>query len=79
MAFPIRCFSCGKCIGIFEERYKDMREAGSTEKEALDTIGMQRYCCRRMFMGHVDIVDKLLLYSQHNEKPSEQKSKNPRE
>lgn len=33
--------------------------------QALDMIGMKRYCCRRMFLTHVPIIDKLLLYPQH--------------
>jgi hypothetical protein len=30
--------------------------------EALDEIGLQRYCCRRMILTHVDLIEKLLKY-----------------
>lgn len=29
------------------------------KKEILDEIGLDRYCCRRHMLGHVDIIDNL--------------------
>ena len=62
MVFPIRCFNCNKVIGKYEQKYNNLLETGTSQKEALDAIGMNRYCCRRMFLGHINITDKLLLY-----------------
>lgn len=28
--------------------------------EALDGLGLKRYCCRRMILTHVDLIEKLL-------------------
>jgi DNA-directed RNA polymerase subunit N (RpoN/RPB10) len=28
-------------------------------KEILDKLGLDRYCCRRHMLGHVDIIDNL--------------------
>lgn len=28
-------------------------------KDILDKLGLERYCCRRHMLGHVDIIDNL--------------------
>lgn len=30
-------------------------------RDALDALGLNRYCCRRMLMTHVDLIEKLLV------------------
>ena len=57
MIIPIRCWSCGKPIGHLWEEYKEKVENGADRKEVLDSLGMVRYCCRQMFLGHVDLID----------------------
>jgi len=29
-------------------------------REALDKLGLKRYCCRRMVLTHIDLIEKLL-------------------
>lgn len=34
-------------------------ENKTAECQALDAVGLKRYCCRRHFLGHTDIIDLL--------------------
>ncbi|CAG0895199.1 unnamed protein product [Darwinula stevensoni] len=58
-----RCFTCGKVIGNKWEAYLGLLQAEYTEGDALDALGLKRYCCRRMLLGHVDLIEKLLNYA----------------
>ncbi|TQS32935.1 hypothetical protein Golomagni_06734 [Golovinomyces magnicellulatus] len=74
MIIPIRCFSCGKVTGDLWERYLHLiSEGGKTDGDAMDELGLKRYCCRRMVMTHVDLIEKLLKYTPdgRNEKKQE--------
>ncbi len=34
----------------------------NSQSEALDHLGLTRYCCRRMVMSHVNLIERLLAY-----------------
>ena len=57
MIIPIRCWSCGKPIAQLWEEFKTRVEKGENRKEVLDDLGLERYCCKAMMMGHVDLID----------------------
>ena len=38
-------------------------QAEYQEGDALDALQLKRYCCRRMLLGHVDLIEKLLNYA----------------
>ncbi|KAJ6784589.1 hypothetical protein PWT90_05513 [Aphanocladium album] len=66
MIIPIRCFSCGKVTGDLWERYLQLiADPKKTDGDAMDELGLKRYCCRRMIMTHVDLIEKLLKYDTH--------------
>ena len=67
MIIPVRCFTCGKVIAPLYEEYKKRYDiyqkaivAGEkpkeTPKQILDSLGVERYCCRRMIISHVDLI-----------------------
>ena len=64
MIIPIRCFTCGKVIGNKWESYNKYLKDGKSDKEALDFLGLRRYCCRRMILSHVELIDKMLQYDK---------------
>jgi DNA-directed RNA polymerase subunit N len=54
---PVRCLSCGKPIGHLWEGYKERVEKGGNPRKILDELGLERYCCRTVFLTHVDLLD----------------------
>lgn len=63
MIIPVRCFTCGKVVGNKWEKYLELLETDVREGDSMDQLGLQRYCCRRMILTHVDLIDKLLRYN----------------
>ena len=67
MIIPVRCFTCGKVISDKWEEFKKRVEAGEDPKKVLDSLGVTRYCCRRMILSHTEIADSILrFYEQKN-------------
>lgn len=64
MIIPIRCFSCGKPVAHLWEDYKKRAEAGENKKKVMDSLGLKRYCCRALFLGHVDMIDIVARYKK---------------
>jgi DNA-directed RNA polymerase subunit N len=69
MIVPVRCFSCGKVIGDKWEDFNKRVEAGENPGAVLDSLGVTRYCCRRMLLGHVEIIDEVLKFHEQRESP----------
>ncbi len=57
MIIPIRCFSCGKPVGHLKEEFDQRVERGEEMKKVMDVLGLERFCCRGLFLGHVDLID----------------------
>ena len=60
MIIPVRCFTCGKVVASVYEEFKKRVEAGEDAKAVLDSLGVDRYCCRRMIISHVDLIDEIM-------------------
>jgi DNA-directed RNA polymerase subunit N len=65
MYFPVRCFTCGSVLGHLHEDYSKQVKEGKDPAKVLDTLDIERYCCRRMFLAHVDVMDKIAKYRKY--------------
>jgi len=64
MIIPIRCFSCGKPVGHLWEEYSKRIKDGEDPKKVLDELGLERYCCRSLFLGHLDLLEKVAKFKK---------------
>ncbi len=62
MQFPVRCPSCGKVISDKYEEFEERTEAGEDAKKVLDDLGVEKYCCRTVFLTHVESIDEVGKY-----------------
>ncbi|MES1901980.1 MAG: DNA-directed RNA polymerases I, II, and III subunit RPABC5 [Paramarteilia canceri] len=62
MIIPVRCFTCGKVIGHKWEAYISLLQTEYFDGDALDALGLKKYCCRRMLLTHVDLIERLIQY-----------------
>lgn len=57
MIIPVRCFGCGKPVGHLWEEFKQRVASGENQKKVLDELGLERMCCRSIFLGQVDTLE----------------------
>ena len=55
MIIPIRCFSCGKPVAHLWDSFTEKVKKKKVER-VLDELGLERQCCRALFLGHVDMI-----------------------
>ncbi len=51
--------TCGKPIGHLWEKYTKQIENDDDSKKVLDSLGVERYCCRAVFLTHEDMTQKV--------------------
>jgi len=59
---PVRCITCGKPIGHLYADYQKRIQAGEDSGKVMDNLGLKRYCCRQVFMGHVDLLKEISIF-----------------
>ena len=64
MIIPIRCFTCGKLVADKWEEFTERVKKGEDAKKVLDDLNLKRYCCRRMLITHIDLIDNISAFSQ---------------
>ncbi|MHA1966886.1 MAG: DNA-directed RNA polymerase subunit N [Candidatus Hodarchaeales archaeon] len=63
MMIPIRCYTCGKVIAHYYDDFLKGLKEGKEAHELLDSLELNRYCCRRMLITHVELIDNILIFS----------------
>ena len=60
MLIPVRCFTCGNLIADKFEEYQNRIKSGEDPAKILDSLGIERYCCRRMMLTTVETIQQVL-------------------
>ena len=65
MMMPVRCFTCG---AVLADKWDDYAKRVNADKEdpakVLDDLGVKRYCCRRMFISNVELIDEFIKFGK---------------
>ncbi len=64
MQIPVRCFGCGKPVGQLWEDYQKRTAAGEDAGKVLDALGVERYCCRAVLLGHADMLPEVTKFKK---------------
>jgi DNA-directed RNA polymerase subunit N len=64
MIIPVRCMSCGKVVAQLWEIFQKRIQQGEDPKVVLDDLGLKRYCCRSLFLTHVDSYKQIAKYKR---------------
>ena len=62
MIIPVRCFTCGKVVADKWEPFARRVSGGEPAGDVLDDLGVTKYCCRRMILSHVELIDEMLKF-----------------
>jgi len=57
---PVRCFTCGNLVADKFEEYQNKVKSGEEPVKILDSLGIKRYCCRRMLLTTVETIQQVL-------------------
>ena len=60
MLVPVRCFTCGNLVADKFEEYQNKVKSGESPEKVLDSLGIERYCCRRMLLTTVETIQQII-------------------
>lgn len=64
MIIPIRCYSCGKPVAHLWEKFIERTAKGENTKLVLNELGLERFCCRALFLGNINLIDDIAVYKK---------------
>ena len=60
MLVPVRCFTCGNTVADKFDEYQNMVKSGEEPAKILDSLGIERYCCRRMMLTTLETIQQVI-------------------
>jgi DNA-directed RNA polymerase subunit N len=60
MLVPVRCFTCGNLIADKYDEYQTKIKDGEEPGKVLNSLGIKRYCCRRMLLTSVETIQQVV-------------------
>ena len=60
MLIPVRCFTCGNLIADKYDDFQNRIKVGEEPGKVLDSLGAERYCCRRMLLTTVETIQQVI-------------------
>ena len=63
MIIPVRCFTCGALIADKWDDFTKKVSDGEKPSKALDELNVKRWCCRRMLISHIDLIEEFLPFT----------------
>ena len=76
MLVPVRCFTCGNLVADKFDEYQNKVKSGEEPAKILDSLGIERYCCRRMMLTTLETIQQVIpfyeaMYKRNREIQSE--------
>ena len=60
MLVPVRCFTCGNLIADKFDECQNRVKSGEDPAKILDSLGIERYCCRRMMLTTLETIQQVI-------------------
>ena len=60
MLVPVRCFTCGNVVADKFDEYQNRIKSGEEPAKILDSLGIERYCCRRMMLTTLETIQQVI-------------------
>ena len=60
MLVPVRCFTCGNLVADRFDEYQNRVKSGEEPAKILDSLGIERYCCRRMMLTTLETIQQVI-------------------
>jgi len=72
MLIPVRCFTCGNLIADKYEDFQNKIKSREEPDKVLDSLGVERYCCRRMLLTTVETIQQVIPFYEAIQKRNQE-------